>query len=194
MEGPSEPVEYDFLVKEVVPVKPKRKYTRRRQPLKKSDKEFGLKEVTEYFHKKMGEQKRSYDSVNCKWKDRIRLKVSQCCEIYNSVKDRHQTDSKDVDVQEVALIGRDRQRGKHHYLVLVRKLQLQRNKSSSEYLRIKERELELEDQKRQEQGELERLKIAKRDKELDLQKKYLNFNNNKNGKRTSSITMKIMSI
>nr|GEW92580.1 hypothetical protein [Tanacetum cinerariifolium] len=32
------------------------------------------------------------------------------------------------------------------------------------------RELELEDQKRREQGELERLKIAKRDKELDLQK------------------------
>ncbi|GJT48312.1 hypothetical protein Tco_0974469 [Tanacetum coccineum] len=47
----------------------------------------------------------------------------------------------------------------------------QRKESSSEYLRIKERELELEERKRQEQGELERLRIAQRDKELDLQQK-----------------------
>ncbi|GJT95227.1 glutathione S-transferase T3-like protein [Tanacetum coccineum] len=50
-------------------------------------------EVTEFFDKEMGEQKRSYDSVNCKWKNRIRLKVSQFCEIYNSVQDRHQSES-----------------------------------------------------------------------------------------------------
>nr|GEX54682.1 hypothetical protein [Tanacetum cinerariifolium] len=128
MEGPSEPVEDDSPIEEVEPVKPKRKYTRRRQPLKKSDKEFvkpwttkeevalckallstsddsiegnGKQalgfwtEVTKYFHKEMVEQKRSYDLVNCKWKSRIRLKVSQFCEIYNSVKDRHQSGSCD---------------------------------------------------------------------------------------------------
>ncbi|GKE20227.1 hypothetical protein Tco_1431739 [Tanacetum coccineum] len=56
-----------------------------------------------------------------------------------------------------------------------RKLQLQRKESSSEYLRIKERELKLEERKRQEQGELERLRIAQRDKELDLQQKMFEF-------------------
>nr|GEW05813.1 hypothetical protein [Tanacetum cinerariifolium] len=40
MEGSSELVEDDSAVKEVAPVKPKRKYAKRRQPLKKSDKEF----------------------------------------------------------------------------------------------------------------------------------------------------------
>nr|GEV08212.1 hypothetical protein [Tanacetum cinerariifolium] len=44
----------------------------------------------------------------------------------------------------------------------------QRNESSSEYLRIKERELKLEEWKHQEQGELERMRIAQREKELDL--------------------------
>nr|GEZ19822.1 hypothetical protein [Tanacetum cinerariifolium] len=39
-EGPSEPVQDESPVEEVEPVKAKRKYTRRRQPLKKSDKEF----------------------------------------------------------------------------------------------------------------------------------------------------------
>nr|GEY64663.1 hypothetical protein [Tanacetum cinerariifolium] len=33
-------------------------------------------DLTEHCHKKIGEQKRSYDSVNCKWKDRIRPKVA----------------------------------------------------------------------------------------------------------------------
>ncbi|GKD66597.1 hypothetical protein Tco_1308705 [Tanacetum coccineum] len=44
----------------------------------------------------------------------------------------------------------------------------QRKESPSEYLRIKERELELEERKRQEQGELKRMRIAQREKELDL--------------------------
>ncbi|GJW64698.1 hypothetical protein Tco_0116582 [Tanacetum coccineum] len=70
----------------------------------------------------------------------------------------------------------------------------QGKESSSEYLRIKERELELEEWKRQEHGELERLRIAQREKELDLQQKCSNFSNNKNSRRTSSITMKIMII
>nr|GFA20624.1 hypothetical protein [Tanacetum cinerariifolium] len=166
MEGSSEPVEDESPVEEVAPVKPKRIYTQRRQPLKKSYKEFvemwtiekevalckawvsasedsiegnGKKalgfwtEVTEYFHKEMGEQKRIYDSVNCKWKNRIRPNVSQFCEIYNSVKDRHQSGSCDntvcqeaeleyrtiynapfalTDVQEVAPMGRDRAKKK----------------------------------------------------------------------------------
>ncbi|GJR98429.1 hypothetical protein Tco_0270603 [Tanacetum coccineum] len=51
----------------------------------------------------------------------------------------------------------------------------QRKESSSKYLRIKERELELEERKRQEQEELERLRIAQRDKELDLQQKLFEF-------------------
>ncbi|GJW58026.1 hypothetical protein Tco_0104757 [Tanacetum coccineum] len=51
----------------------------------------------------------------------------------------------------------------------------QRKESSSEYLRIKERELKLEERKRQEQGELERLRIAQHDKELDLQQKMFEF-------------------
>nr|GEZ58114.1 hypothetical protein [Tanacetum cinerariifolium] len=38
--GPFEPLEDDSPVDEVVAVKPKRKYTRRRQPIKKDDKEF----------------------------------------------------------------------------------------------------------------------------------------------------------
>ncbi|GKE04339.1 hypothetical protein Tco_1396357, partial [Tanacetum coccineum] len=52
---------------------------------------------------------------------------------------------------------------------------VQRKESSSEYLRIKERELKLEERKRQEQRELERLRIAQRDKELDLQQKMFEF-------------------
>ncbi|GJX46590.1 glutathione S-transferase T3-like protein [Tanacetum coccineum] len=50
----------------------------------------------------MGEDKRSYDSVNCKWKNRIRPKVSQFCEIYNSVRDRHQSGSCDNTVYQEA--------------------------------------------------------------------------------------------
>ncbi|GKE25354.1 glutathione S-transferase T3-like protein [Tanacetum coccineum] len=231
-------------------------------------------EVTEFFDKEMSEQKRSYDSVNCKWKNKIRLKVSQFCEIYNSVQDRHQSescenivyqeaeleyrtiynalfaltdcwkilkdypkwkkvkmpkfykskkssskksrtsettsqgnsdsahigldlndesaDSEDVDVQEVAM-DRDRAKKKASSsgarsetsiagdsslvdaLLSATSFFSQRKESSSEYLRIKERELELEDQKRRELGELERLKIAQRDKELDLQQKMFEF-------------------
>ncbi|GJS32707.1 hypothetical protein Tco_0531089 [Tanacetum coccineum] len=53
------------------------------------------KEVADHFHEEMGEEKRRYDSVNCKWKNRIRPKVSQFFEIYNSVRDRHQSGSCD---------------------------------------------------------------------------------------------------
>ncbi|GJS26461.1 ribonuclease H-like domain-containing protein [Tanacetum coccineum] len=207
------------------------------------------REVAEHFHEEMGEDKRSYDSVNCKWKNRIRPKVSQFCEIYNSVRDRHQSgscdntvyqeaeleyrtiynapftltecwkilkdhpkwkkeirigvnlndeaaDSEDVEAQEVpAPIGRDRAKKKgsssgarsetsiagdpslvdallSKFTMAATPFFTQRKESSSEYLQIKERELELEERKRQEQGELERLRIGQRNKELDLQQKF----------------------
>nr|GEZ30096.1 hypothetical protein [Tanacetum cinerariifolium] len=259
--SPSEPVEDDSPVEEVATVKPKRKYTRRRQPIKKNDKEFvepwtigeevalckawiyasdnsvegntkkaaGFStKVTEYFHTEIGEHKRSYDSVNCKWKTKIRPKISQFCKIYNSVKidtkvghvillcikkpkssidmtasqgnsdsthivvdlNDEAADSNDVEVQVVRSLGRDAAKNKRassgarlkysvagdpsHVDALVSKFIMAatlffslRNESSSEYLRIKERELELEDQRRREQGELKRLKIAQKDKELE---------------------------
>ncbi|GKC00167.1 hypothetical protein Tco_0986303 [Tanacetum coccineum] len=181
----------------------------------------------------MDEDKRSYDSVNCKLKNRIRPKVSQFCEIYNSVRDRHQSGSCDNTVyQEAELeyrtiynapftltecwkILKDHPKWKKVEMpkfykskkssskksrtsentsqgnsdsahigdpslvdALLSKFTMaampfftQRNESSSEYLRIKERELELEERKCQEQGESERMGIAQREKELDLQQK-----------------------
>nr|GFA09869.1 hypothetical protein [Tanacetum cinerariifolium] len=108
-------------------------------------------EVTEYFHKKMGEQKRSYDSVNCKRKDRIRPKT-----ILNGKKLKCQS-----------FINPK---------IILQKIEdtetTSQGNSDSAHI---ERELELEDQKRQEQGELKRLKIEKRDKELDLQQKMFEF-------------------
>ncbi|GKA49125.1 hypothetical protein Tco_0742083, partial [Tanacetum coccineum] len=59
-------------------------------------------EVADHFHEEMGEDKRSYDFVNCKWKNRIRPKVSQFYEIYNSVRDRHQSGSCDNTVYQEA--------------------------------------------------------------------------------------------
>nr|GEX35065.1 integrase, catalytic region, zinc finger, CCHC-type, peptidase aspartic, catalytic [Tanacetum cinerariifolium] len=80
-------------------------------------------------------------------------------------------DSKDVEVQEVAPMGRDMAKKKASSSGARSELQLQRKESSSECLRIKKRELKLKDQKRREHGELSRLKIAQRDKEIELQQK-----------------------
>ncbi|GKA11491.1 hypothetical protein Tco_0691037 [Tanacetum coccineum] len=148
-------------------------------------------EVADHFHEEMDEDKRSYDSVNCKWKNRIRPKVSQFCEIYNSVRDRYQGGSCDNTVyQEAELECRTIYNAPFTLTecdpslvdALLSKFTMaatpfftQRKESSSEYLRIKERELELEERKRQEQGELERLRIAQREKELDLQQKMFEF-------------------
>lgn len=241
-------------------------------------------EVTEYFHAEMGEAKRTYDSLNCKWKNRIRPKVSQFSEIYNNVKSRNQSgacettvyqeaeqeyraiynhpfaltecwkilkdhpkwkrvempkffksrkssskksktsentsqgnsdsvhvgvnlndeagDSEEVAVQEPPRpMGRDRAKKKaaassssvarsegslagDHNLVdaLVSKFTMaaapffsQRKESSSEYLQFKNRELEVQERRRQEEAEIERMKIAQRDKELDLQQKMFEF-------------------
>ncbi|GKB25023.1 hypothetical protein Tco_0864424 [Tanacetum coccineum] len=137
--GPSEPVEDDSPVEEIAAVKPKRKYTRRRQPIKKNDKEFveSTSETTPQGNS---------DSAH------IGLNLND-----------EAADSEDVERKEL----------------------------SSEYLRIKERELELEDEKIQEQGELERLKIAQRDKKIRAAKKMFEFQQQQNER---SITMKIIKI
>nr|GFA65376.1 hypothetical protein [Tanacetum cinerariifolium] len=44
-----------------------------------------------------------------------------------------------------------------------------RKKASFEYLRIKERKLEMQDQRRQKEAELERLKLAQKEQELEMQ-------------------------
>ncbi|GJY54689.1 hypothetical protein Tco_0446353 [Tanacetum coccineum] len=64
--------------------------------------------------------------------------------------------------------------------------------ASIEYLRIRGRELEMQDQRRQEEAELERLKLAQagkfeeqrlaqRNPELEMQEKCLHYNKKKNG-------------
>ncbi|GJU56026.1 glutathione S-transferase T3-like protein [Tanacetum coccineum] len=210
------------------------------------------REVAKLFHEDMGEDKRSYDSVNYKWKNRIRPKLeyhtiynapftlTECWKILkdhpkwkkfempkfykskqsSSKKSRtsenrsqgnsdsahigvnlndEAADLEDVEAQEVpAPIGRDRAKKKgsssgarsetsiagdpslvdallSKFTMAATPIFTQRKESSSEYLGIKERELELEERKRQEQGELERLMIAQCDKELDLQQKMFEF-------------------
>ncbi|GJX95911.1 hypothetical protein Tco_0351709 [Tanacetum coccineum] len=81
-EGPSDTVEDDSPVEEVETVKLKRKYTRRRQPIKKNDKKI----------------------VEPWTPEEIRPKVSQFCEIYNSVKDRHQSGACDNTIYQEAEI------------------------------------------------------------------------------------------
>ncbi|GKD14796.1 hypothetical protein Tco_1199203, partial [Tanacetum coccineum] len=112
--------------------------------------------------KRKGSTKRSYDVVNCKWKNRIRPKVSQFCETYNSVKS-------DEKVEETQPVDRDKTKrmgstsaarsasssaAADTGLVdtLLRKftqcatlLFSSRKEASFEYLRIKERELEMQD-------------------------------------------------
>ncbi|GJX14057.1 ribonuclease H-like domain-containing protein [Tanacetum coccineum] len=95
-EGPSEPVEDDSPVEEVEPVQAKRKYTRRRQPLKKSDKEFVKPWTIEEeiaLCKAWVSTSENNTEGNGKKASGIRPKVSQFCEIYNSVHDRHQSGS-----------------------------------------------------------------------------------------------------
>nr|GEV77149.1 hypothetical protein [Tanacetum cinerariifolium] len=102
-------------------------------------------------------------------------------------------DSEDVNVQEVAPMGRDRAKKKASSSVARSETSIACDYSLVDALL--KRELKLKDQKREELGELERLKIAQRDKELDLQQKNVRISTTtKNGRRTSSITVKIMSI
>nr|GEU50158.1 hypothetical protein [Tanacetum cinerariifolium] len=46
------------------------------------------REVVEHFHEEMGEDKRSYDFVNCKWKNRIRPKRKESSSEYLRMKER----------------------------------------------------------------------------------------------------------
>ncbi|GJT16616.1 hypothetical protein Tco_0875322 [Tanacetum coccineum] len=138
-EGPSQLVENDSLVEEVEPVQPKQKYTRRSKPTKKNDKEFVEPwTIEDEIALCKAFAAKSEDSVegNGKKAAWIRPKVSQFC------------DPSLVD----ALLSK--------FTMAATPFFTQRKESSSEYLRIKERELELEERKRQEQGELERIRIA----------------------------------
>ncbi|GKA62513.1 hypothetical protein Tco_0762032 [Tanacetum coccineum] len=120
----------------------------------------------------MGEDKRSYDSVNFKWKNRIRPKVSQFSHIGVNLNDEA-ADSEDVEAQDVpAPMGQDRAKKKGSSSgarsetsiagdpslvdALLSKFTMagtpfftQRKESSSEYLRIKERALELEERNKE---------------------------------------------
>nr|GEW23732.1 hypothetical protein [Tanacetum cinerariifolium] len=121
------------------------------------------REVAEHFHEEMGEDKRSYDSVNCKWKNRIRPKAKKKG---SSSGARSKTSIAGDPSLVEALLSK--------FTMAATPFFTQRNESS-EYLRIKERELEQEERKRQEQRELERIRIAQCEKELDLQQKMFEF-------------------
>ncbi|GKA74952.1 hypothetical protein Tco_0781330 [Tanacetum coccineum] len=83
----------------------------------------------------MGESKSEYDSLNRKWKDRLRPRVTQ---FYAD----EASESEEVEVRETnATSG----------------LFTSKMESSGEYLRLKEQEIELE---RRDQVKLERLKLA----------------------------------
>ncbi|GKC54111.1 hypothetical protein Tco_1076856, partial [Tanacetum coccineum] len=132
-------------------------------------------EVADHFHGEMGEDKRSYDSVNCIWKNRIRPKV-EMLKFYKSKKSSSKkprtsenTSQGNSDSVHIGVNLNDEAADSEDVEAQERK------ESSSEYLRIKELELEREERKRQEQGELERLRIAQREKELDLQQKMFEF-------------------
>ncbi|GJW88426.1 glutathione S-transferase T3-like protein, partial [Tanacetum coccineum] len=106
-EGPSQPVEDDSLVEKVETVKQKRKYTRRRQPIKKSDKEFvepwPIEEEVALCKAWVSASENSIEG-NGKKVSGIRPKVSQFCEIYNNVKDRHQSGACDTTIYQEAKI------------------------------------------------------------------------------------------
>ncbi|GJR15531.1 hypothetical protein Tco_0798183 [Tanacetum coccineum] len=134
--GPSEPVEDNSPVEEVAAVKPKRKYTRGRQPIKKNEKEFvepWTIEEENWANKKEamipltanekigfvlrtilnGEKLKCQSFLNLK-KSSKKSRISQTTSQDNSdsahiglnVNDEA-ADSDDVEVQEVRPIGRD---------------------------------------------------------------------------------------
>nr|GEU70107.1 hypothetical protein [Tanacetum cinerariifolium] len=152
-EGPSQPVENDFLVEEVELVQPKRKYTRRSKPTKKNDKEFvepwTIGEEIALCKAFVAKSEDSVEGNGKKKSENTSQGNSNSAHIGVNL-NVEAADSEDVEAQE-------------------------RKESSFEYLRIKERELELKERKRQEQRELERMRIAQREKELDLQQKMFEF-------------------
>ncbi|GJT77616.1 hypothetical protein Tco_1044341 [Tanacetum coccineum] len=205
MERPSESVEDDSPVEEEEVTLCKAWLSTSEDGIKGNGKKaLGFwKEVTRYFYKEIGEQKRSYDLVNCKWKNKIRPKILKDHSKWKKVEmpkfykfkkssskklrtsettsqgnsdsahiglnlNGEPADLEDVDVQEVAPMGRDWAKKKASSSGACSKTSIasdpslvdellskfttaatpffsQRKESSSEYLRIKERELELED-------------------------------------------------
>ncbi|GKD89705.1 hypothetical protein Tco_1365212 [Tanacetum coccineum] len=81
------------------------------------------------------------------------------------------TDSEDVEIQEVRPLGRDAAKKKRASSGARSESSVAGDPSLVDALR----ELKLKDQRRREQGELERLKIAQKDKELELQEKMFKF-------------------
>ncbi|GKA48204.1 hypothetical protein Tco_0741162 [Tanacetum coccineum] len=138
-----------------------------------------LTEVTGYLHKEMGQKKRSYESINCKWKNRIRPKpepvlpknqgqpettshdTSDSTHVGLDLNDEATDSVEDEDVQEVRPMGRDKAKKK--------------GSTSASCLSSSERELEIQDERRQEDGELEILKLARKEKEIALQQQMFEF-------------------
>ncbi|GJS48727.1 hypothetical protein Tco_0598848 [Tanacetum coccineum] len=143
--GPSEPVEDDSPVEEVAAMKPKRKYTRRRRPIKKNDKEF----VEPWT---------------------IEEEAALCKAWVHASKNSVEGNGKKA-VQEVRPMGRDATKKKKSSSGA----RLESSVAGDPSLVDALRGLELEVQRRREQGELERLKIAQKDKELELQQKMFEF-------------------
>nr|GEW36295.1 hypothetical protein [Tanacetum cinerariifolium]GEW56579.1 hypothetical protein [Tanacetum cinerariifolium] len=164
MEGPSELVEYDFPVEEVTPLCVKLGYRGRRiasKEMEKSRQSFRQKP----FKMEKIEMPKFYKSKQIifqKIKDTKTTSQSNSDSAHIGLNlNDEAADSMDVNVQEVKPMGQDRAKKKASSYGA-------RSKTS-----IAESELELDDQKRWEQGELKGLKIAKRDKELDIQQKIV---------------------
>nr|GEU39712.1 hypothetical protein [Tanacetum cinerariifolium] len=154
-EGPSEPVEDDSPVEEVAPVKPKRKYTRRRQPIKKSDKEFvepwTIEDEVALCKAWVSASENSIEG-NGKKASGVWTKVTEGCRgsrvCTNGLdKAKKKASSSSVARSESSIAG-----DPSLVVALFSKFTMaakpffsQRKESSSEYLRIKERELKLED-------------------------------------------------
>ncbi|GJT98233.1 hypothetical protein Tco_1093751 [Tanacetum coccineum] len=139
--------------------------------------------VTAYLHRETGSMKRSYDAVNYKWKNRIRPKsTSDSSHIALNLNDEA-ADSGDEEIEESRPVGQYKtkrmgstfdarsassattdtslvHRLLSNFTHCETPLFSSRKDASIEYLRIKERELEMQDQRRREEAELERLKLA----------------------------------
>ncbi|GJV91223.1 hypothetical protein Tco_1539036 [Tanacetum coccineum] len=103
-EGPSQTIVEESPdespIEEVVSVK--RKYVKRRQSAKKND-----KDVNEPW---TPEEEFNEKKLRCRQlqiENRIRPKISQFCETYNSKKSRHESEVCDEEVEETRPVGRD---------------------------------------------------------------------------------------
>nr|GEZ13010.1 hypothetical protein [Tanacetum cinerariifolium] len=171
---PSEPVEDDSPVEEVAAVKPKKNYMRRRQSIKKNDKVL----IQPWTHEEEVALCKAWVNVskNSVEGNGTSETTSQCnsdsAHVSLGLNDIA-TDSDDVEVQEVRPMGRDKAKKKRS-LFGARLESLVAGDPGLVDALLK-RELEMEDQMRQEQGELERLKLAQKDKEIELQQRMFEF-------------------